>query len=120
MREGADVTAAISAERLRSVRLPVLSPGVWLVEGGMLLSSIGTGVVMPFLIIYLHDVRHVALPTAGLVSGAYAVTGLAATFAAGPAVDRLGDRAVLIGSLGLLTAGYALLGLAAVPWQAFA
>jgi hypothetical protein len=36
---------------------PRLPREVWILQGGGLLNSFGNGLVLPFLIIYLHNVR---------------------------------------------------------------
>ena len=48
---------------------PGLSRAVWTLQAGMLVSAVGTGMVLPFLLIYLHNVRGFALTTSGLLSG---------------------------------------------------
>ncbi|MDQ2981576.1 MAG: hypothetical protein M3R26_04540, partial [Actinomycetota bacterium] len=46
------------AAYLRGLR-PQLPRPVWLLEAGGVANSLGNGIVIPFLIIYLHDVRHI-------------------------------------------------------------
>jgi MFS family permease len=67
---------------------------------GTLISALGSGLTLPFLIVYLHSIRHVSLPVAGLVVAISAVVGLATTAAGGPLGDRIGLGRVLV--LGLL------------------
>jgi MFS family permease len=85
----------------------------------MLLNSFGTGLLMPFVLIYLHDVKGFSLATAGLVAGTFGAVGIVATPAAGSLIDRIGGRAVFIGSLVLLAGAYALFPLINHPWQGF-
>jgi MFS family permease len=85
----------------------------------MLANSLGTGLLMPFVLIYLHDVKGFSLATAGLVAGMFGAVGMVATPAAGSLIDRIGGRAVFIGSLVLLAGAYALFPLINHPWQAF-
>ena len=54
-------------------------------------NSLGNGIVIPFLVIYLHDVRGIGVLGSPL---------------AGRVVDRVGARTVLMVSLALLAAGY--------------
>jgi MFS family permease len=89
-------------------------------HAGMAVNFVGSGMFTPFLLIYLHDVRGFGLQTAGLVSAAYAGCGMVVGLAAGPAVDRVGARAMAALSLVLLAAGLGALPVVHHPWQAFA
>ena len=59
-------------------------------------SAIGGGLTLPFLVIYLHEVRHISLGVSGLLIGGVAVLALPVAPSAGALVDRLGARAVLL------------------------
>ena len=87
---------------------------------GGLCNAFGNGVVLPFTLIYLHNVRGISLTAAGLVLATNAVVALVSGPFSGPAVDRLGGRRVLALALLLLAAGFASYALVQVPWQAFA
>jgi MFS family permease len=83
-------------------------------------SSIGGGLTLPFLVIYLHEVRHISLGISGLLIGGVAVLALPVGPWAGALVDRFGARAVLLVSLSVEGLGIASLatihnGLSAVP-----
>jgi MFS family permease len=67
--------------------------------GANLVSSLGSGLTLPFLLIYLHDVRHVPLGLTGLLIGATALVGVPAGPVAGTLVDRLGARLVTVTTL---------------------
>ena len=54
------------------------------------MNSFGNGIVLPFLVIYLHDVRGFGLGISGLVVAVSAAAQLTAGLVAGPLVDRLG------------------------------
>ena len=54
------------AAYLKGLR-PQLPRPVWLLEAGGVANSLGNGIVIPFLIIYLHEVRHFGLGTSGFV-----------------------------------------------------
>ncbi len=82
-------------------------------------NSLGNGIVIPFLIIYLHDVRHIGLGTSGLVVAGLLGIGLVGSPLAGRVVDRVGARAALMTSLALLAAGYGAFPFVRHPWQAF-
>lgn len=79
-------------------------------EGRLLLSIvvlefIGTGLVLPFHVVYLSEVRGFALSTVGLMLAVPPLAGFCMTGPAGTAIDRLGARAVMITSLSLMVAG---------------
>jgi MFS family permease len=62
---------------------------------GNFLSMLGTGLVLPFMIIYLHLARGIALPVVGALLAAGAATGLIVVIACGALMDRVGPRLVL-------------------------
>lgn len=111
--------AAEAPRRPLATFVPDLPRPVWALQAGMLVNSLGTGVLMPFLIIYLHDVRGFPLATAGLVAATFGGASMVATPFAGALIDRFGGRAVLIAAPLLAAAGYALFVLVRSPWQAF-
>jgi MFS family permease len=100
--------------------IPQLSRAVWALEAGGLANSLGNGIVLPFTIIYLHDVRGFSLGTAGLVVAVLGATGLVTGPLAGRLVDRLGARSTLVCALALSAVGYGCFPLIREPWQAFA
>jgi len=51
---------------------PQLSRQLWTLLSGSFANALGNGVVFPFLLIYLHNVRHIPLGTAGVVLAALA------------------------------------------------
>ena len=69
-------------------------------------NSLGNGIVIPFLVIYLHDVRGIGLGTSGAVVAVLLGIGVVGSPLAGRVVDRVGARTVLMVSLALLAAGY--------------
>jgi MFS family permease len=70
----------------RSTRLLIASQAV---------SSLGTGLVLPLTLIYLHQVRGIALPVVGALLAMSAVVGLIAVPVSGVLLDRFGARRVL-------------------------
>ena len=98
---------------------PRLPREVWLLQLGGVMNSFGNGVVLPFLVIYLHDVRHFSLSVAGLVVSVSAAAQLTAGLVAGPLVDRLGARLVLGVGLVMQSIGIGLFPLVRHPWEAF-
>ena len=99
---------------------PQLPRDVWLLQLGGVMNSFGNGVILPFLVIYLHDVRGFGLGIAGLVVATSAAAQLTAGLVAGPLVDRFGPRNVLGAGLVMQSIGFGLFPLVRSPWQAFA
>ena len=104
---------------LRSLN-PDLPRPVRTLQLGGLVSAFGNGVVIPFVLIYLHNVRGIGLGLAGLILATNGVVSLVAGPVSGPLVDRFGGRRILALSLVVLAAGYGSLALVHAPWQGFA
>src|SRR5262245_4650105 len=98
---------------------PRLPREVWLLQLGGVMNSFGNGVILPFLVIYLHDVRGFGLGISGLIVSVSAAAQLTAGIVAGPLVDKLGARVVLGGGLVMQAVGIGLFPLVRSPWQAF-
>jgi len=99
---------------------PRLPRDVYVLQAGGLLNAFGNGVVLPFLIIYLHNVRGISLGLAGLAAATQSATALASGFLGGTLSDRIGPKRVLAGALGVMTIAFALMPFIRSPWQAFA
>jgi MFS family permease len=99
---------------------PRLPRDVYVLQTGGLLNAFGNGVVLPFLLIYLHNVRGISLGVAGLALAAQSAAALLSGFLGGTLSDRLGPKRVLVGALGVITVAFALMPLIHVAWQAFA
>lgn len=98
---------------------PQLPRSVQTLQLGGLVSALGNGMLIPFLFIYLHNVRDIGLGTAGLVVGANAVVSVVAGPVSGALVDRRGGRYVLSIALVVLAIGYAGFVFVHEPWQGF-
>lgn len=98
---------------------PQLPRSVYALQLGGLLNSVGNGIVLPFTLIYLHNVRGIALGLAGLILATNAFVGLVAGPLSGVLVDRLGGRAMLAAALVCLAVGYSAFALVREPWQGF-
>ena len=103
---------------LRSLN-PQLPRDVWILQAGGLANMFGNGVIGPFLIIYLHNVRGISLGVAGLIVASNAAAALCSGFVGGALSDRVGPRAVLSGALIVMAVAFALFPLIQTPWQAF-
>ncbi|HEU5264562.1 MAG TPA: MFS transporter [Gaiellaceae bacterium] len=98
---------------------PELPRSVTTLQVGGLVNAFGNGVILPFLFIYLHNVRGIALGPVGLIVGTNAVVSLVAGPLFGSMIDRVGGRRMLAIALGILTVGYALYPLVHEAWQGF-
>ena len=104
---------------LRSLN-PDLPRPVWLLQVGGLTNSFGNGVVLPFLIIYLHNVRGIPLGLAGLAAAVNSAAAFVSGFVAGSLSDRIGSRRVLIGALLIMSVAISLFPLIRNEWHAYA
>ncbi|MEW1954328.1 MFS transporter [Terrabacter sp. NPDC080008] len=85
--------------------------GRWLIST-VLVQSIGTGLVLPFLVVYLHEVRGISLETVGLLLAFQAGVGIVLVTPAGALIDRIGARFVYASALIALLVGDVLLAFA--------
>lgn len=99
---------------------PRLPRDVYVLEAGALVNAFGNGVVLPFLLIYLHDVRGIPFGLAGSAAAVQSAAALASGFAGGTLSDRLGPKRVLLGALVVMTVAFALMPLIRNAWEAFA
>jgi MFS family permease len=99
---------------------PRLPRDVYVLQLGGLVNAFGNGVVLPFLIIYLHNVRGIPLGLAGLAAATQSAAALCSGFAAGTLSDRMGAKRVLLGALAIVTVAFALMPTIHAAWQAFA
>jgi MFS family permease len=106
-------------EYVRSLN-PDLPRSVWLLQAGGLANFFGNGIVIPFLIIYLHNVRGLSLATAGLIAATNATAALVSGPLAGTLSDRIGPRRTLVGSLTVMAVAISLFPLIHEAWHAFA
>ncbi len=75
-------------------------------EGRLLLSIVvvqflGTGLVLPFLVVYLHEIRGFSLSDVGLLIGLGPLMGFAAVGPGGTIIDKYGARVVMLATMGL-------------------
>lgn len=87
---------------------------------GTLLSAIGRGLTLPFLFIYLTDVRGLTDTRAGLVIGWYGAVTLALSPLGGTLIDRFGARRVVLPCLLIEAVGTGSLALIDSSASAFA
>jgi MFS family permease len=92
-------------------------------EGKLLLSVvvfefIGTGLVLPFHVVYLHEVRGFALSDVGLLLGLSPLVGFLVVGPGGSAIDRLGARRILMAAISLQVVSNVLLAYSSAEWMA--
>lgn len=78
---------------------PRLPRTVYVLELGALVNAFGNGVVLPFLLIYLHNVRGIPFGLAGTAAAVQLAAALASGFLGGTLSDRVGPKRVLVGAL---------------------
>lgn len=100
--------------------VPPLPRTAWLVLGGDALSAVGSGLTLPFLLVYLSRIRGIEVELAGLALATVALAGFAGNPLGGWLSDRIGPRRTLIGGLLVAAAGAFSVTLVQAPWQAFA
>src|SRR5438270_10636085 len=98
---------------------PRLPRDVWVLQVGGLVNAFGNGIMLPFLVIYLHNVRGIPLGIAGLVAATNSVCGFLSGFAAGTLSDRIGPRRVLAAALCVMSVAIGLFPLVHHAWEAF-
>ncbi len=99
---------------------PRLPRDVYVLETGALVNAFGNGVVLPFLLIYLHDVRGISFTLAGSAAAVQSAAALASGFLGGTLSDRLGPKRVLLGALVVMTVAFALMPTIRTAPEAFA
>jgi MFS family permease len=99
---------------------PHLPRDVWFLQLGGLLNAFGNGIVVPFLIIYLHNVRGVSLGAAGAVAAVNSAGALVSGLVAGTLSDRIGPRRVLMSALLVMAVCISFFPLIRTAWDAFA
>jgi MFS family permease len=104
---------------LRSLN-PDLPRAVWVLQAGGLANAFGNGVVLPFVIIYLHNVRGISITLATMAAAANALAGIFSGAAGGALADRFGPRRTLVVSLVMQTAAISTFPLIREAWHALA
>ena len=92
-------------------------------DGKFLLSTVavetlGTGLVLPFGFIYLHEVLGFTIETAGSLLAVPAIVGMAVVGPAGALIDRLGARRIILAGMTAQMLGNVLLAFSSTPLMA--
>ena len=98
--------------------VPTLPRPVWVLIALHALAGLGVGIVLVFLVVYLHFVRDISLGWAGIAFAALSVGAMATGPVAGALADRLGPRYVIAGFAAIAAASTAALSFVTAPWQA--
>jgi len=96
-----------------------LSGPVVVLQAGTAVNYFGTGLILPFEIIYLHQARGLPTTTAGLVLAAVMGTAAIVTLPSGALLDRFRAKPILIIGNVASALGYAGFAFVGRPWQAF-
>jgi MFS family permease len=96
-----------------------LSGPVMVLQAGTAINYFGTGLILPFEIIYLHEVRGFPTATAGLVLATIMGTAAVVTLPSGALLDRFRARPILITGNLVSALGYGGLAFVDRPWQGF-
>ena len=92
---------------------------VLVLQGGNALNFFGSGLILPFEIVYLHAVRGFSTATAGLVLATVMATAAVVTLPSGALLDRFSPKGVLIAGNLVNALGYGGLAFVHRPWQGF-
>ncbi|MZE50187.1 MFS transporter [Streptomyces sp. SID5770] len=87
---------------------------------GTFFSALGHGLTLPFIYIYLTEVREIAGTFVGLAIGWLGLLSLFVTLICGPLMDKLGPRRIVLPALVLEAVGVGSLALVGNLWQAVA
>ncbi|WP_436701891.1 MFS transporter [Nocardioides sp. BYT-33-1] len=99
---------------LKSFWAALPTEGRWLLST-VAVSTLGRGLVLPFTLIYLHEVRGFGLGLSGLLMAVIAAAAFVVTAPSGALVDRYGARVVLLAGQSAMVVGTVLLAFATTP-----
>src|ERR1700753_1327593 len=88
--------ASSARARVFTVWATGLPSAVLVLQGGTALNFCGTGLILPFEIIYLHSVRGFSTATAGLVLATVMGAAAVVTLPSGALLDRFSAQRLLI------------------------
>lgn len=84
----------------------------WILFGGTLINQIGSGMVFPFLTLYLHQRLNLSMTFVGVIVSIWAISGLLGNLVGGSLADQLGRKRLMVVSLGASALGLAAFGFA--------
>jgi MFS family permease len=71
----------------------------WILFGGTLINSTGSGMVFPFLTLYLHQRLNLSMTLVGVILSVWAISALVGQLAGGSLADQLGRKRLMAASL---------------------
>jgi MFS family permease len=98
---------------------PTLDPLVRRLFVGIAFSALGSGLTMPFLYVYLAEVRGIATATVGLLFAWMGLLGFVGSPLGGSLIDRFGPRPVMITGLTAEALGVASIAFVQNAWHAW-
>jgi MFS family permease len=84
----------------------------WILFGGTLINQVGSGMVFPFLTLYLHQRLNLSMTLVGVILMLWSISGLVGNLAGGSLADRFGRKWLMVFSLGASALGLVAFGLA--------
>lgn len=99
--------------------LPRLPRDAWVVLAGDTLSAVGSGLTLPFFLVYLSSVRGIDLAVAGLALSTVALAGFAGNPFGGWLSDRVGAKRALVCGLFVAAGGAFSVTMVRESWHAF-
>ncbi|WP_078912457.1 MFS transporter [Streptomyces sp. NRRL S-646] len=92
---------------MKKAEKPDRIPGQWALPVAAAVNGVGTGMYVPFTLVFFHYVTGLSFTTVGLVLTVTGLVGIAALPLAGAAVDRFGARRVQLALYGVRAVGFA-------------
>jgi MFS family permease len=84
----------------------------WILFGGTLVNQIGSGMVFPFLTLYLHQRLNLSMTLVGVILSIWAISGLLGSLVGGSLADQMGRKRLMVTSLGTNALGLVAFGFA--------
>ena len=100
--------------------MPRLPRVAWIILAGDTLSAAGTGLTLPFLLVYFSRVRGIDLALAGFAVSMIGFASLVGNPTGGALADRIGPRLALMAGTFVSAAGVGGVAFVREPWHAFA
>jgi MFS family permease len=102
------------------MRMRDFDPRVLRIFLGFGFSALGSGLTMPFLFVYLAEVRGFPTPTVGLIFAWMGLVGLCLSPIGGTLIDRFGPRPVMLSGLVVEASSVVAIGHIEQVWEGFA
>ena len=100
--------------------IPVLPRRAWALLAGESIAAVGNGLTLPFVFVYVADVRGLDSDLAGFALALFAAVAFIGNPLSGWTSDRIGARRTLVTGLMIGAAGAVAMAAIRRPWEAFA